>query len=115
MLLAVALVALMIMAALRGGGASIDARTVQDLVQDDLLSEFSETLDVSETRARQLYTQEQLEEAAEEAGVSREEFLRSTREVVVSVLQEAVDDDRINAEQAERALTMTMRAITNHL
>ena len=111
----IALIGVLAWTALRGGGASIDAQTVQEIVQDDVLAELSESLDVNEDEARRLYEQGELLEAAEDNGLTREELISETREVTVTSLQEAVRQDRISAEQAERALRMTMRAITNHL
>lgn len=114
-LVVLALIGLLAWTALRGGRASVEGSTVREIVQDDLVAEFSDTLEVSEEEVTALYSEEKLEETAEKAGVSRDELLQGAREVVVDALQQAVDDGEIDAEQADRALSMTMKAITNHL
>lgn len=111
----VALLAVVAWTAIRGGRASIDGRTVQAIVQDDLLAFFQETLSVNEAEARDVYTESMLLEKAEDQDLTREEFLSRAREVATISLQEAVDRGQINTDQAERGLRMVMRALTNHL
>lgn len=101
--------------ALRGGGSSIDGRTVQRLVADDMRAELSELLDLREQEVTAAYEGSQLEEEAEKQDLSRTELITRARSVAVEVLQEAVQDGEITSEQADQALRMVMRAITNHL
>lgn len=101
--------------AARGGKANIDGDTVQRIVAADVLAVLSEELGVDEDEATNLYEQKLLGETAENQDLTRSDLMQSIREALVASLQEAVDRGEITSEQAEQALQMAARAVSNHL
>lgn len=115
---AIVVVALMVVlawTAARGGKATIDGPTVRRLVAEDVLAVLSEKLGVTEDEASDLYEEKRLLEVAQENDVTRSDLVVSVREALVASLQQATENEEITPEQAEIALKMATRAITNHL
>lgn len=113
--LVLGLIAALAWTAVRGGKASITGQEVQRIVASPLLEEWTSMLDVTQAEASELYETNQLEEDANAKGVSKEELVAKSRAAIVDALDEAVKSGEITAEQAERALRMATRAVTNHL